>query len=78
MLLEGEVLRDLTVQSVMPAPNSSRMLVTFFYHGSETVADVLTALHGNYARLRAGIAASIHRRKTPELTFDFLRPSLDT
>ena len=73
VLLEGEILRDLTVQSVMPAPDSSRMLVTFIYHGPQTMADVLTALRGNYARLRAGIAASIHRRKTPELSFQVVR-----
>jgi ribosome-binding factor A len=75
VILEGEILRDMTVQSVLPAPDSSRLLVTFVYHGREVVAsaDVLAALHGNYARLRGAVAASIHRRKTPELTFRVVR-----
>jgi ribosome-binding factor A len=75
VLLEGEILRDLSVQSVVPAPDASRLLVTFIYHGHETVAstDVLAALQGYYARLRGEIAASIHRRKTPELSFQVLR-----
>jgi ribosome-binding factor A len=71
--LEGDVLRDLAVQSVAPAPDSSRLLVTFVYAGAEPIADVLSALRGNYAKLRAEVAASIHRRKTPELTFWVVR-----
>ena len=73
VLLEGEMLRDLTVQSVVPAPDSSRLLVMFVYHGPEAVAEVLAALHGSYAKLRSAVAASIHRRKTPELSFEVLR-----
>lgn len=75
VLLEGELLRDLTVQSVLPAPDSSRLLVTFLYHGPATIpsAEVVAALHGHYARLRGAIATSIYRRKTPELTFQVLR-----
>jgi ribosome-binding factor A len=71
--LEGELLRDLTVRSVLPAPDSSRLLVTFVYAGSASIADVLAALQERYATLRAEIAASIHRRKTPELTFHVVR-----
>ena len=75
VLLEGEMLRDLTVQSVLPAPDSSRLLVTFLYHGPASVAsaEILAALHGQYAKLRGAIAASIHRRKTPELSFQVMR-----
>jgi ribosome-binding factor A len=75
VILEGEILRDLTVQSVVPAPDSSRLLVTFGYHGPESIAsaDVLAALHGHHAKLRGEVAASIHRRKTPELSFQVLR-----
>ena len=71
--LEGDLLRDLTVHSVMPGPDSSRLLVTFLYVGDAPIADVLAALHGNYAKVRAEVAASIHRRKTPELSFRVLR-----
>ena len=75
LVLEGEILRDLSVQSVVPATDSSRLLVTLIYQGAESVAlaDVLAALHDCYANLRAEVAASIHRRKTPELTFQVLR-----
>lgn len=71
--LEGDVLRDLTVQSVVPRPDSSRLLATFVYQGSEAAANVLASLHGNYAKLRGAIAVSIHRRKTPELAFRVVR-----
>lgn len=73
--LEGELLRDLTVVSVLPAPDSSRLLVTFRCHGPETVAlpAILDALATEYPKLRAAIAASIHRRKTPELAFRVVR-----
>ncbi len=69
--LEGEILRDLTVASVVPAPDSSRLLVTFVFHGSEPLAaaEIVAALKGQHARLRAALAAAIHRKKTPELAY---------
>jgi ribosome-binding factor A len=75
LALEGELLRDLTVASVVPAPDSSRMLATVVYHGPVTVAttEVLTALDDGRARLRREVAAAICRRKTPELSFRVLR-----
>ena len=74
-VLEGDILRDLVVHSVVPAPDSSRLLATFTFHGAATVAtsDILTALHAAHARLRGAVAFAIHRRKTPELTFQVLR-----
>ncbi len=73
--LEGEVLRELTVESVLPAPDSSRLLITLRYHGQTTVAtaEIHDALHASHAKLRGEIAADIHRRKTPELTFQVVR-----
>jgi ribosome-binding factor A len=73
--LEGDILRDLLVHSVVPAPDSSRLLATFTYHGPETVtaSDVLTALVAASAKLRSAMAAAIHRKKTPELAFHVLR-----
>jgi ribosome-binding factor A len=74
-LLEGEILRNLTVHSVLPAPDSSRLLATFVFHGPEAIATpaILAALHSAHAGLRGAIASAIHRRKTPELTFRVLR-----
>ena len=73
--LEGDVLRDLTVQSVLPAPDSSRLLVTFSHQGpdSSVSADVLAALDEARPRLRGAVAAAIHRKKTPELAFHVVR-----
>jgi ribosome-binding factor A len=63
------------VRSVVPGPDSSRLLVTLVFQGSETVdrADILAALQDARARLRAEIATAIHRRKTPELSFNVIR-----
>jgi ribosome-binding factor A len=74
-VLEGEILRDLSVHSVLPAPDSSRMLVTVVHHGSPdiAIADILTRLREAYAKLRSQVAIAIHRRKTPELSFNVLR-----
>jgi ribosome-binding factor A len=73
--LEGEVMRDLTVQSVVPAPDSSRLLVTFTFHGPEAVKtqDVVDVINSRRAALRSAVAAAIHRKKTPELTFHVVR-----
>ena len=73
--LEGDVLRDLTVESVLPAPDSSRLLITLRYHGPQSVAtaEIHNALNASHAELRGEIAADIHRRKTPDLTFHIVR-----
>lgn len=75
LALDGDILRDLIVHSVAPAPDSSRVLVTVVYHGPESVATprVLSALQDSAAKLRAVVAAAIHRRKTPELAFRVVR-----
>src|SRR5437764_14319167 len=61
--LEGDILRDLFVQAVTPAPDSSRLLVVFTYHGPASISggEVLTALQSACAKLRGAIAAAIHR-----------------
>jgi ribosome-binding factor A len=73
--LEGELLRDLTVEAVVPAPDSSRLLITLRYHGPDTVktAELHDALHASHAKLRGEIAADLHRRKTPDFTFHVMR-----
>ena len=75
VVLEGDLLRDLTVQSVVPAPDSSRLLATVVFQGPTAVltTDLLAALKDATARLRREIALAIHRRKTPELSFRVLR-----
>ena len=75
-VLSGEcnddVLRDLLVESVVPAPNSSRLLVTVSSSGLGPVPDagqVLRHLERVRGKLRGEVAAAIHRRKAPDLTF---------
>jgi ribosome-binding factor A len=79
-VLSGEsgdpVLRDLVVASVVPAPNSARLLVTVARApGADDLdpAEVLTHLGRARGRLRNEVAAAVHRRKVPDLTFRVLR-----
>jgi ribosome-binding factor A len=74
-VLEGDLLRDLSVRTVVPAPDSSRLLVIVVFHGPGAIAtsEILAALHGAQARLRGEVAGAIHRKKTPELTFHVVR-----
>jgi ribosome-binding factor A len=70
-----EVLRDLAVLAVAPAPNSTRLLVTVGAAGSGRVEDAeraLEHLHQAAARLRTEVAAAITRRRVPELSFRVL------
>ncbi|MCI0464458.1 MAG: hypothetical protein L0Z62_46590 [Gemmataceae bacterium] len=69
-----DVLRDLVVDSVVPAPNSGRLLVTLSRPdpGTASVEGVLARLHRAHGLLRSQVAAAITRRKTPELTFRLL------
>jgi ribosome-binding factor A len=73
--LEGDILRDLLVQSVVPAPDSTRLLVTFAFVGDDLTSslEVLVALKHQQAKLRRAIAAAIHRKKTPDLAFQVVR-----
>ena len=67
-----DLLRDLTVESVQPAPDSSRLLVTVRLHaapGTVPADRVLEHLNRAQGKLRAEVAAAIHRKRVPELTF---------
>lgn len=67
-----DVLRELLIVSVTPAPNSSRLLVTVApapTGAAPEAAVVLEHLQHALARLRAEVAAAIHRKRVPELAF---------
>jgi ribosome-binding factor A len=67
-----DVLRELVVESVVPAPNASRLLVTVYLGpGAEEVATptVEERLAHARGRLRSEVARAIHRRRAPDLTF---------
>ncbi|HEV3115996.1 MAG TPA: ribosome-binding factor A [Gemmataceae bacterium] len=68
-------LRDLLVQSVQPAPDSTRLLVTV-YPGPAAqafdVEEIVESLHRARGMLRSKVANAIHRKRTPELVFQVL------
>lgn len=67
-----EVLRNVFVESVRPAPDSSRLLVTVSPAGFAPPVEpaaVLERLYRAAGMLRREVAAAIHRRRTPELMF---------
>ena len=82
MVLSGECrdesLQSLHVLSVVPAPNASRLLVIARADLPEEEFDrdaILAELDAQSGRLRAEIAASIHRKRTPLLTFHVIGPT---
>ena len=79
LTLSGEcgdpALQSLVVEDVLPAPNAGRLLVRLRApgaHGHEAIIDLLQRLECVRGVLRACIAESIARKRTPELAFDIL------
>lgn len=78
LVLAGEcgddLLRELSVTAVEPAPHSGRLLVTLALpDGRIAVPAVLAQLQRAGGKLRAAVAAEIHRRKAPLLVFQVVR-----
>jgi len=65
----GESLNGLFVEDVSPAPDCGRLLVHVFVPAGLSVADALSALRRDSARLRADVAMAITRKRAPELSF---------
>jgi ribosome-binding factor A len=71
------LLKGLMVASVTPAPNASRLLVTVYLPEElqgEEPAQILDRLNHAHGRLRSEVAAAIHRRRVPELSFRIATP----
>ena len=66
--LGDDRLRDLHVEAVTPAPNSSRLLVTLSCPGGED-EDATAWLEQAGGLLRTEVATAIHRKRAPELVF---------
>jgi ribosome-binding factor A len=66
-----DVLRELGVVTVQPAPNEARLLVTVAptLPGPCDPTQVLERVQQALGKLRSEVAAAIHRKKVPELTF---------
>ena len=70
-----DVLRDLHVVRVVPAPDASQLLVIVGSAPGETPAaarDVLDRLHAHAAGFRAEVAHAITRKRAPALLFEYL------
>jgi ribosome-binding factor A len=68
-----DVLRDLLVESVQPAPTSVRLLVTLLTPESADMDAAMERVAAASGLLRREAVAAIHRRKAPELTFRVVR-----
>ncbi len=67
-----DLLRELIVQSVEPAPNAVRLLVTVSLPhsaGDTNVETVLERLQTVASRLRSEVAGAVRRRRAPDLIF---------
>jgi ribosome-binding factor A len=68
-----DVLRELAVEAVQPAPTSVRLLVTLSAPDGVDEQTALRRIEKASGLLRHEVAAAIHRRKAPELTFRVVR-----
>jgi ribosome-binding factor A len=62
-------LADLQVVSVEPLPDATRLLITLSAPNDTDLTTATKRLQNATKGIRAEVAASINRRKTPELTF---------
>lgn len=72
-----DILRDLTVVDVLPAPDESRLLVTVAPGPGARLPgpiDVIQHLDASAALIRAEVAAAITRRRAPSLEFRYALP----
>jgi ribosome-binding factor A len=75
--LDDDVLRNLYVVSVMPAPDDSRLLVTVGPFDSNVEIDpvqVMEHLGAASAHIRTEVAAAITRKKAPTLVYQVAQP----
>jgi ribosome-binding factor A len=77
--IADELVSSLSVTSVVPAPDSSRLLVTLQIglrpHEFDR-PEIERRLADRRGQLRCAVAAAITRRKTPNLTFVIIGPDL--
>ena len=74
--LDDPTIAELSLASVMPAPNASRVLVTLVptRDGIDPAA-ALERLRGAMPDLREEVAAELTRKRVPELVFRVERPT---
>lgn len=62
-------LQNLVLESVRPAPDASRLLLTVLARSPNDLTSVLQRLEQVKGLLRAAVASAIYRKKAPELMF---------
>lgn len=67
--MADEYLRDLYVDRVIPAPDSSQLLATLILPEQLGASEVLASLQRASGKLRTEIAASIHRKRVPQIKY---------
>jgi ribosome-binding factor A len=75
--LDDDVLRNVYVDEVRPTPDASRLLVSVAPMDAADMGRaelILQKLHIFAPRIRSEVARSIHRRKTPELSYVVVQP----
>lgn len=75
-----DVLRDLLVWAVLPAPDASRLLVQVYFatpRSDISLVDLLQRLDRVNAYLRGEVARSIVRKRAPELMFQLIQPNME-
>ena len=71
--IEDDVMLDLFVLDVTPAPDAGRLRVTVGAGDEYTRDEILERVDHHMSALRAEVASSIHRKKTPTLVFEVLK-----
>ena len=66
---DDELLRDISVNKVVPAGGAGHLVVCVVVPATISVTQVLTRLDTRSGRLRSIIAAAICRKRTPMLSF---------
>ena len=72
-----DLLRSLVVESVEPAPDSTRVLVTLCSTvpvAEHEFGQILNRLQRARSRFRMEVATAIHRKRVPEIAFRVLGP----
>lgn len=70
-----DLLRDLSIREVVPAPDAWRLAVTVeILRPSPDLTAVLAALARAHGRLRSEVASAIQRKRAPELVFRLAPP----
>ncbi|MEZ5353504.1 MAG: hypothetical protein R2762_12775 [Bryobacteraceae bacterium] len=69
-------MQDLFAEEVSPAPDCGRLLVHVAIPPGRPVADAIAVLGAQTARLRAEVAATISRKRTPQLFFAPVDPAI--